>query len=110
MNILKAQVQRSSNGQWWEIQLLDLEIVADGKNEQEMLDELEYRLTVEYQLAVKNQETPFVKLIKGDPEKISTWVQGDKKLRQLKLPAEVSQALSAIFRAPNLLPFGTVAA
>lgn len=105
MNILRAR-GGEKNG-WWEMELLDLDIVADGESEHAMLRDLEHTLTAEYHLAIQASETPFVKLFKGCPMEVSrTWEDGGKSLRQLNLPPDVRQALAAVFRIPKIPEFG----
>ncbi len=107
MNLLRGQVK--TLGGWWEMRLVDLEIVADGDSENAMLRDLEHALVVEYHLAIKNNQTPFVKLYRGaPPEVVASWEDGGKKFRTLNLPPEVSMALSAVFRNPSLAPFSPI--
>lgn len=104
MGILRANV-RTERG-WWEIRLLDLDIVADGATEQDMLRQLEHSMTAEYHLALKHGQTPFVKRLLACPKDVSeSWQQDDKKFRLLELPSEVRQALSAVFQLPNISTF-----
>lgn len=104
MNLLRAKVRRK--GEWWEIELLDLGVVADGASETAMLRELEYTLTAEYHLALQANQTPFVKLLKGVPVEVTdSWNDGNKSLRTLNLPDEVKQALAAVFHVRSLNPF-----
>lgn len=104
MNLLRAQV-RTTDG-WWELALLDLDIVADGGSEDEMLRDVEHALISEYHLALRAGETPFVKLFRGCPAEVSrAWESNDKALRFLKLPPEVKMALAAVFHAPSLCEF-----
>ncbi len=105
MNLLRATVR--NKGGWWEIRLLDLNIVADGDSEQAMLRDLEFSLTAEYRLALKYNKTPFVSLYNKDcPEEVSkAWEDGGKNLRTLNLPDDVRQALSAVFRRPDIAQF-----
>lgn len=104
MNLLRAQVHRTED--WWEMKLLDLDLVADGDSEDAMLRDLEHTLIAEYHIALKFGQTPFVKLFKGCPPEVSkSWEDGGKKLRTLNLPTEVSMALSAVFHAPRLGSF-----
>lgn len=107
MNLLKAQVNNANN--WWQIELLDLDVVADGASEQEMLRNLSFSLIAEYHFARKHGKTPFVDLIKGDPEKIRSWKEGGKTFRQLDLPLAVSEALAAIFHEPLSQPYAIAA-
>jgi hypothetical protein len=109
MNLLRSSVKTERG--WWEISLLDLNIVADGPTETAMLRELEHQLVAEYHLAVKAGETPFVKLLSGDPETRAVWDESpEKQFRTLNLPKDVSLALSVIFRRPNLNGFHVKAA
>lgn len=104
MNLLRATVSRYE--EWWELQLLDLDVVADGETEDAMLRELEYTLTSEYHLAVRHGETPFVRLFKGCPSEVSrSWEEDHKKFRTLNLTDEVKQALAAVFRSPVMSEF-----
>lgn len=107
MNLLRARVHHDEKRGWWELRLIDLAVVADGCSETEMLKQLEHALISEYRLAIKFGKTPFVNLFRGAPEDVCrAWQDGDKQLRSLDLPEEVSQALAAVFRAPQLVPFG----
>jgi hypothetical protein len=105
MNLLRATVSRTEEG-WWELQLLDLDVVADGDSEDAMLRDLEHSLTAEYHLAVRNGETPFVRLFKGCPAEVSrAWQEDHKQFRSLNLTDEVKRALAAVFRSPVMNEF-----
>ena len=102
MNLLRARVRTTDDG-WWELVLLDLDIVADGDSENAMLRDLEHTLVAEYHLAVWAKETPFVRLFRGCPAGVSeAWEDGGKALRHLRLPTEVRQALAGVFRVPHM--------
>ncbi len=105
MSLLRAKVRQSKDG-WWEMALLDLNIVADGDSEDSMLRDLEHSLVVEYRLAMKNGEAPFARLFQGCPEEVSrSWKDGGKTLRHLALPFDVRRALAAIFRQATVPEF-----
>lgn len=100
MNLLRAHV-REYNG-WWEVRLLDLDIMADGASEDEVLRQLEHSLTVEYHLARKAGQEPFVRLLlspPGAPADPAGEETGAGKVRPLRIPAEVGAALAAAIRA-----------
>jgi hypothetical protein len=100
MNLLRAHV-RCTDG-WWEIKLLDLDIVADGATEAEMLEHLEHALTAEYHLARKLKRTPFVSIMLAVPTDIRRPAAAPgASVRPLTLPDEVRQALAAAFRRPS---------
>ena len=102
MNLLRAAVVEK-NG-WWEMRLLDLQIVADGASESAMLAELEHQLIAHYLLARKNGDTPFLGLLLACPvDGEQRWANGDKNFRALNLPEEVRMALSAAFRFPRII-------
>jgi len=104
MNLLRAHV-RSEDG-WWEIKLLDLDVVADGPTEAEMLEQVEHALIAEYHLALKRGKTPFLNILLAVPTEVRrAWDDGDKSLRVLNLPDDVRQALSAAFRTPTIDDF-----
>ncbi len=100
MNPIKA-VGGHRNG-WWEIELLELDVVADGESEEAMLDDLAHTLFGQYALAKMHQRTPFVNLLRNpsDPRPQRVPDAGDKLCR-LNLPEEVSQALAAVLHAPQ---------
>src|SRR5262249_7748542 len=103
-NVLRANVRSTKD--WWELQLLDLKIVADGATEAEMLKQLEHVLTMEYHLALKCGKAPFVNLLLTAPEELQKfWDQGGAKIGWLKLPPEVSQAIAVLFQRPTVAPF-----
>lgn len=107
MNLLRATVNQKDG--WWELRLLDLDIVADGDSEDAMLRDLEHSLISEYHLAVRFGETPFVRLFRGCPAEVSqAWEEDNKQLRTLNLTSEVRQALAAVFRSPLLSDFKVV--
>ena len=104
MGLLRASVKNTPD--WWEARLLDLDIFADGENEDKMLHELEHALVAHYYIALEHGRTPFVDLLVSCPRDVSqSWESGDKKLRSLNLPDEVRQALSAVFRSPTIADF-----
>jgi hypothetical protein len=104
MNLLRAKVKNKND--WWELALLDLAIVADGASEDAMLRDLEHSLIVDYHLALKANQTPFVRLFRGCPAEVSrSWIDGGKNFRALNLPQDVSMSLGAVFRAPNIAQF-----
>lgn len=102
MTLLRATVRTSPD--WLEMKLLDIRIVADGPTEEAVLEELEYRLVAEYELALHYGETPFMNLIDPNcPEEVSrAWEDDGKKFRSLDLPNEVRAALAAAFKQPKL--------
>lgn len=85
---------------WSELALLDLDIMADGKNEDALLRDLEDRLVSEYHLALKFGQTPFVGLLRTAPDK--TRDQFAARIVSLRLPPEVRLALADVFRVPGL--------
>jgi hypothetical protein len=104
MNLLRAHVRRTDG--WWELKLLDLDIVADGATEDEMLQHLEHALTAEYHLARKFGRTPFVNILLAVPTGNRRPAQPTgTSLRPLTLPDEVRQALAAAFRRPSMDAF-----
>lgn len=104
MSLLRATVRRARD--WWELKLLDLDIVADGATEGEMLRELEHALVAEYHLALRAERTPFVDRLIACPIDLErAWEEGDKNLRMLNLPLEVRQALSAVFHKRRISQF-----
>jgi hypothetical protein len=108
MNLLRAQVR--TRGGWWEIKLIDLNIVADGDSEEAMLHDLEYALTAEYHLAIKSGRIPFVNLCTSVPTAVAeAWKDDHKKFRRLDLPTEVSMALSAVLHHQTAAPIAVEA-
>jgi hypothetical protein len=110
-NILRARVTKGQK--WWEIKLLDLDIVADGKDEADMLRTLEHELVAEFHLAIKFNKTPFVDLVKTCPDDVAkSWQDGGQNLRRLTLPDDVRRALAAVFRlgSPGTFQLDTMAA
>lgn len=104
MNLLRATVRKT--GDWWEVKLIDLKVVADGESESAMLRQLEYVLTAEYHLATRFARTPFVGLLRSVPtQEELVWCDGDKNFRQLNLPVEVRRAISAVFNSPTVTEF-----
>jgi hypothetical protein len=104
MNLLRASVHQRAG--WCEFQLLDLDIIADGADEDAAVRELEHALIAEYHLAIKYGHTPFVKLLTAVPTEVQdSWENGNKGFRELQLPPEVALALSAVFHVPNLSAF-----
>lgn len=100
MNLLKAKVNKSDT--WWELELLALEICADGATEHDMLRDLERTLVAEYHLAKQQKRTPFVDLLTEEGKREAAeaqWCEGGKQFRQLNIPQEVSMALSAVLHA-----------
>src|SRR5690349_1676587 len=109
MNLLRATVRKGQD--WWQIKLLDLDIVADGENETAMLRQVEHSLIAEYHLALKYGKTPFLNILLACPTEVSrSWEDGGKNLRTLSLPDEVRQALSAVFREPKISQFAIMKA
>jgi hypothetical protein len=108
MNLLRARVKHKKD--WFQVELLDLAIFADGPTEEAMLRDLEHSLRSEYELALQAEETPFVKLFRGCPKEVSdSWHDdGEKKLRHLDLPAEVRRAIAAVFHSPSHKAFQVV--
>jgi hypothetical protein len=105
MNVLRA---RGGNiGDWWEIELLDLRIVADGATEAEMLRQLAHEITCHYHLALASGTTPFVSLLtRCDGVVADAWEEDNKKLNSLGLSEEVWTALSMVLHTPRRAAFG----
>jgi hypothetical protein len=104
MGILRAKV--CNKGGWWEAFLIDLAVAADGATEAEMIEQIKHALVGEYVLALRNGETPFVKLIRSVPKEVAqSWADDSKTLRSLNLPQEVKQALSAVFQWTRIADF-----
>lgn len=104
MYLLRAAVD--SRDGWWELRLLDLDLVADGDSEEAMLKNLERTLTAEYHLAIAHNQAPFVRLFTGGQVTDDhACHEGDKTYRILNLPSQVAQALSVLFRTPSLSQF-----
>lgn len=102
MNLLKAEAR--STGAWWEIRLLELDIVADGSTEAEMLDNLRHSLIAQYHLDIKMNKTPFVGLIRAKPLALSDAANSGSatRLRDLGLPDVVTQALALVLHKPTM--------
>lgn len=102
MNPLRAIVRHTANG-WWEGQLLDLDISADGPSEMEMVRELEHSIIAKYHLARKAGRTPFLDILLAVPTNVDRSWEADAQRpgAELKLPPEVAIALAAILHAPQ---------
>ena len=95
MSLLRAKVRKTDT--WWELSLLDFDIVADGENEEAMLKDLVHSLVCEYHLAVEAGRPPFVNLLKASSAAVSqSWDEGAKQFGKLDLPEKVSLALSMV--------------
>lgn len=107
MNMLKAMVTEHKDGKWWELRLVELAIVADGATESEMLAQLEYLLTAEYELAVRHGKTPFVGLLREEKaaDECKWDEHDDKALRKLNLPEQVRLALATALRRETVGQF-----
>ena len=104
MNVLRAR--GGDIGGWWQIQLLDLRVVADGATEAEMLRQLAHELTCHYRLDLQSGKTPFVSLLnRCDSDVARTWEADHKKLNRLGLSEEVWSALSIALRMPRRADF-----
>lgn len=100
MGILRAKVKSSKD--FWEIELLDLKIAADGTDETSMLKNLQELLIAEYHFAKHFNQTPFVRLFIQPPHEVSkSWEDGSKSLRVLDLPMEVRLAIAAVMQIPS---------
>jgi hypothetical protein len=100
MNIFQAKV--TSKDDWWELRLVDLNIVSDGSSEDEMLRQLEHALMAEYSLALRDRRTPFVGLRKNNKPPQNSDGSGSC-MRLLNLPDPVRTALSAALNLPSLI-------
>lgn len=104
MNILRASV--TSTKDWWELRLLDLNVVADGPTESDMLRDLTRTLTIEFHLARREGRTPFVDLrAKCAHVEVNKWNVDHKKNRDLGLSEDVKMALAAVLGRPTLNNF-----
>ena len=104
MNLLKAEARSSQN--WWEIRLLELDVVADGATEQEMLSNLRHNLIAQYYLDLKRGKTPFVSIAHTSEKKSTCPEEEDTtRFRDLGLPDEVRKALAAVLRKPTTNDF-----
>jgi hypothetical protein len=103
MNLLRAHIRAAQD--WWEVRLLDLDIVADGATEAEMIQQLEHALVSEYHLALKAGRTPFLNVLLAVPTGAQGARAGADALRVLKLPQEVAIALAGALRAPQIGDF-----
>lgn len=92
MQTLKANLVNHLD-KWFEITLLELDIIADGDTKEHAIEELEFAITAEYHLARLKEQTPFVDLI------LPAINQEEEKTNEignfpLSLPEEVKDCLA----------------
>jgi hypothetical protein len=92
MNLLRAKVFNNKSG--WVIQLVDLDIMAEGHDESSMLKQLEYLLIAEVDVAPTYGMVPFARLVKTRREDRHPVLTDDStNLRMLDLPEDVKEAI-----------------
>ena len=110
MSLLRAQVRKFDQGtpdEWWQMSLLDLDVVADGRNEDEVLRDVEHALFGEYELAVLHGRPPFIDRMREDcpQDVIDAWTNGNKIPAKLNLPQRVRVALAIAFKSASTVDF-----
>ena len=101
-SMLRASAKRYDIGtpdEWWEMRLLDLAIIADGRCETEVLQEVEHQLICRYAMDRKLNRVPFADIVHPDTpmEVRAKWGHSHKKFCHLQLPDEVRAALANAF-------------
>lgn len=107
MNQLRAIVQASSNKDFWQAQLLELDVAVSASSFDEIVREIEYALILEYRIARERNQTPFANLVRGLPFDLhSAFDNGpNRQTRELDLPDEVMDALSIALHTPKKQTF-----
>jgi len=93
----------ASRDDYFEVQLLELAVAVSARSVRDLYVELEHALVTEYEVAKAHGLTPFVRLA----ERASVDLQREYQdasfdnVRDLHLPAHVSEALAAVLHVPQ---------
>lgn len=108
MKSLRAIVRKSGEEQFFEAQLLELDIAVASTTLEGLYKELECAIVMEYHIAKDLNQTPFAQSVRTTPHKFAAWwesVETDAKhTRVMSLPNEVYDALAIALHSPNLRP------
>lgn len=95
MDQLRAIVRQADA--WCEAQLLELDIAVAADSVEKLLQEIEYTLVLEYQIARERGQTPFAGIAHKTPKEYRLWWEAGTSTaveHELHVPAEVIDALA----------------
>lgn len=105
MNTLRAVIIPSSNENFFQAQLLELDIAVSASSVDELFAEIEHVLMLEYHLANRYGTVPFSSFVNRVPPTFEEmWKSvGDDSMgvRTLDIPDEVVEALANVRRTGN---------
>lgn len=104
MQQLRALIRRS--GDLFEARLLELDIAVCADSEDGIMREIEYAISLEYQVARDLGLTPFANLVRRDSSLADLWsqAQGSAKESAISLHPQVLDALLIAIHAPARQP------
>lgn len=93
MDIFKARGGCRNN--WWTLEMIHFDIVAEGDSEAAMLADLCHQLKGIYAISLHLKRQPFVEFVTNNAKAEVAWNEGHKTIRKLDIPDEVRDAMCA---------------